>query len=79
MFVSFFYVTSNLKLKTHSQLTQSLFTDTDCLFLLLGFSSYFIQWYLALHKISPKLNYVYYLDYIGWYSLTQHNQCNQPH
>ena len=32
-FVSFTSVTSTLKLKTHSQLTQSLFTGTDCLFL----------------------------------------------
>ena len=33
-FVSFSSVTSTLKLKTHSQLTQSPFTGTDCLFLI---------------------------------------------
>ena len=32
-FVSFSSFTSTLKLKTHSQLTQSLFTGIDCLFL----------------------------------------------
>ena len=39
--MSFSSVTSTLKLKTHSQLTQSLFTGTDCLFYLfiLGFAS----------------------------------------
>ena len=31
--MSFSSVTSTLKLKTHSQLTQSLFTGTDCLFI----------------------------------------------
>ena len=32
-FVCFSFVTSTLKLKTHSQLTQSPFTGTDCLFI----------------------------------------------
>ena len=33
VFVSFSSFTSTLKLKTHSQLTQSPFTGTDCLLL----------------------------------------------